>query len=614
MKYGIAAIVIVLLLAIFGPTTLYTVDETQMVVITRFGDIKSINTSPGLKAKLPFVDQKNTFDKRVLRIDIAPATLNDVEKQNLVIDAYVRYQIKPDEVRNFFEKLRTLAGAESRLESIVAASLKREVARKTRQEIIGGRIEEVADGDNIVIATDTRQAILDSVIAASNREVGPKLKYVTAEDATKLDIPFGDEDLVEVGEESLIRIDDSLAETIDPDLIIEIGEDLGVEIVDVRIKKAEFPSDALPNIFARMRAERDRISRELRAEGAEEDAKIRADVNRRTAIIRAEAGRQANLTRGEGEAQAIEIFAKALEQDPEFFAFTRSLEAYKQFLATNTTVVLSSDAELFQFLQSTDFIDVQVPKVIVGTIDAISGNLWTVGGEEVSIIGGTSIDLGFTPQVGNTIFIEGDIDADGNFVAAQVLEGISGRLDLLSVSELVVDDQTFAIDLQISPKQPGQVNPVLVVLVYVVAQGTGDIIVADQLTEGIRGTLTSTGDRTWTVGTTEVEVNGSTVILEGADVVGEELLLSVERQPDDSLVALTIGPEILVATGDSPDRYVGAASSVVQDWVVSGSVGTITVNDNTDIQIGADQAGLEVLIGFQRQLDGSLLAVDVRIR
>ena len=301
-------IAVIILLGIFGPQTLYTVDETQLVVVTRFGQIRAVNTTPGIKYKAPFIDQTNRFDKRVLRIDTPPRTLNDIQKQNLVIDSYTRYRINPnkEDVTKFFEKLRTPGGAEDRIGSIVTSNLKEEVAKRTRQEIIGGRIEETEQGDTVVIETTSRQQILDKVLTAANMEVGPE------------------------------------------------GEDFGVTILDVRIKRAEFPEDALPNIFARMQAERERISRELRAEGQEERDTIEASANRQRTIILAEAERDAARLRGDGEADAIEIFAGALEQGPEFFAFQRSLEAYKKFLSQNATIILSSDADLFQFLENPD--------------------------------------------------------------------------------------------------------------------------------------------------------------------------------------------------------------------------------------------------------------------
>ena len=305
MKTPIIVVAVVLLMLIFlgpgGQGALYTVDETQLVVVTRFGDIRGINTSSGLKVKLPFVDQLNTFDKRLLRVDMQPDTLPDREKEFLVIDAYTRYRIT--DVRKFFEKLGNLDRAEDRIGRIVISGLREEIAKRTKEEIIGATVEETEDEQRIVIETGTRQEILDNVLAAADKTVkAPE-------------------------------------------------NDFGVEIKDVRIKRADFPEAAQQNIFARMRAERDRISKEFRAEGQEQRDIIEASANRERTIILAEANRSGNLARGEGEAEAIAIFAEALEQDPEFFAFQRSLEAYKKFLSTNSTVVLSSEADLFRFLE-----------------------------------------------------------------------------------------------------------------------------------------------------------------------------------------------------------------------------------------------------------------------
>ncbi len=130
-----------------------------------------------------------------------------------------------------------------------------------------------------------------------------------------------------------------------------VGE-FGIQVVDVRVKRIDFPPEIAPNIFSRMQAERKRKADAERAEGAKRDLEIRADVDRQATIIAAEAERDANILRGEGEAEAIKIFADALEEGPEFYAFQRSLQAYKMFLPQNTTVVLPADSDLFQFLQS----------------------------------------------------------------------------------------------------------------------------------------------------------------------------------------------------------------------------------------------------------------------
>ncbi|MSQ27739.1 MAG: protease modulator HflC [Dehalococcoidia bacterium] len=126
----------------------------------------------------------------------------------------------------------------------------------------------------------------------------------------------------------------------------------GLELTDVRIKRADFPSEIAASVFERMRAERNREATQFRAEGSEEEIKIKADADRRRTILVAEARKAAEIIRGEGEAEAVRIYAQAVQQDPDFFAFLRSLEAYKLILKDRTTVVFSEGSELFQFLSA----------------------------------------------------------------------------------------------------------------------------------------------------------------------------------------------------------------------------------------------------------------------
>ena len=128
--------------------------------------------------------------------------------------------------------------------------------------------------------------------------------------------------------------------------------DFGIEIVDVRIKRADFPQATEENIFTRMRTERSVQAQKLRAEGERDFLTRTADVDRQVEIISAEADQKADQLRGEGEGEAIRILAGALERDPDLFGFLRSLEAYEVFLKDNTTVVLPSGSDLFKFLQS----------------------------------------------------------------------------------------------------------------------------------------------------------------------------------------------------------------------------------------------------------------------
>ncbi len=125
----------------------------------------------------------------------------------------------------------------------------------------------------------------------------------------------------------------------------------GIEIQDVRIKRADLPEQNEKAVFARMQAERERQAKQYRAEGAEEAQKIRSEAEKDREIILAEAYREAEELRGEGDARAFKIYAEAYRQDPRFFEFTRSMEAYKKIFNGKSTVVMSPDSEFFKYLK-----------------------------------------------------------------------------------------------------------------------------------------------------------------------------------------------------------------------------------------------------------------------
>ncbi|MBE42540.1 MAG: protease modulator HflC [Chloroflexi bacterium] len=126
--------------------------------------------------------------------------------------------------------------------------------------------------------------------------------------------------------------------------------EFGIDVIDVRIKRADFPGEIAESVYSRMQAERKRKADKERAEGAEIDAQVRADADRKATIILANAERDSSIIRGCGEAQATAVFAQALEQDPDFYTFQRSLESFKAILAQGTTVVLplSGFGQLFE--------------------------------------------------------------------------------------------------------------------------------------------------------------------------------------------------------------------------------------------------------------------------
>ena len=292
-------------------TSLYVVDETEQVVVTRFGDVRSVRTEPGLYVRAPFgVDSVISYDRRLLRIDAPPDRFLDADINILEIDVYGRFRI--NDPRQFLQTLNTEENARRVLAQRINSSLRAEVAERSREEIIGGDVEMDESGEPVtddegnsrVLPTNSRTEMLQDVIAAVQANLAQE----------------------------------------DPSF--------GVEMVDIRVKRADFPAEVAGRIFERMRSDREKISRRLRAEGEEEARTRRAAADREVEVILAAADRDANRLRGEGEAQAIAILAESLNKDPEFFSFRRSLDAYKEFLNQNTTVILSSEADIFKFLQS----------------------------------------------------------------------------------------------------------------------------------------------------------------------------------------------------------------------------------------------------------------------
>ncbi len=308
MRALIIAAVLVVISLVLLRQSLYIVDETQQVIILRFNEVINTHRSPGLYVKAPFVDTIVTFDKRVLRIDAPAASMPDKEKQNLIIDSYARYRIV-DPVQ-FRKTLQTENNASSRLGDIVTSTLRDRVAQRNRFEIIGS--EPIVD---------------------------------------ELGNPVEDDEGLPLFEGRNTR-NEILTEVLNGVRVLTQEQDFGIEILDVRIKRADFPESVTPSIYTRMRAERNRIATRFRAEGQEEDLKIRAVANREREIILAKAEQEGNEIRGAGEAEAIRILAEALNEDPDFFAFQRSLEAYQKFLSEQDTLILSSDENIFQFLSA----------------------------------------------------------------------------------------------------------------------------------------------------------------------------------------------------------------------------------------------------------------------
>ena len=267
----------------------FIVDATEVAIVTQFGEFQRSYISPGLKSKLPIVQAVTKFDNRLQRFDIPPANFITLDKKNLVIDAYARYRITDPLL--FLQNLFDLSAAGPKVGDIVTSELKKEVASDNQTDII----------------SETREQVMDRVLIASQ------------------------------------LIANSSGQG---------GQGLGIIIVDVRIKRADFPLSIAESVFARMNAERSRVANQERAEGERTKLEIQSDADRQVVEILSKANRDSLEIRGEAEGRSIEIFAEAIQQNPELYTFLRSLEAYQKLLDSGDTIVLDSEAPLFRFLTS----------------------------------------------------------------------------------------------------------------------------------------------------------------------------------------------------------------------------------------------------------------------
>ena len=282
-KYYFLAVLAVIVFV--GLNSLYVVAQPEQAIVLQFGEPIRLVKEPGLKVKMPFIQNVVIYDTRLLNLD-PPAqevVLND--KKRLDVDSFTRYKIV--DPLKFYKTVRTEEIARGKLAEIVNSSVRKILGRITLQELLSQQRTQ--------IMTDISKAV-------------------------KKD-----------------------------------AEQIGVSVADVRIRRADLPLQVLQAINARMKTERERDAKEFRAKGQQQAQQIRAKAEKERTIIIAEAEKQAQITRGQGDEQAIQIWNDAANLDPNFYAFYRSLEAYKNSLADgNASLVLAPDSEFFKYFGSSD--------------------------------------------------------------------------------------------------------------------------------------------------------------------------------------------------------------------------------------------------------------------
>jgi membrane protease subunit HflC len=276
-----AFVVVFILLIILGISPFFIVDLTQTAIVVQLGKPVRNITEPGLKFKVPFIQEVTYFDKRLLDYDSSAQDVITQDKKTILIDNFAKWRIT--DPLKVYQAFQTQRGALRRLDDIIYSELRVELGRHDLSEIV----------------SKTRSDIMAIVTQRANEKASA----------------------------------------------------YGIEIKDVRIKRADLPEQNEKAVFARMQAERERQAKQYRAEGAEEAQKIRSEAEKDREIILAEAYKTSEELRGEGDAKAFRVYAAAYRQDPRFFEFTRSMEAYKKTFGNNSTVVMSPDSEFFKYLK-----------------------------------------------------------------------------------------------------------------------------------------------------------------------------------------------------------------------------------------------------------------------
>jgi membrane protease subunit HflC len=277
---GIAALIILLVLIIIGYSSVFTVQQTEQVLVVRLGEPVRVVTEPGLNFKAPFIDSVISIDKRILDLENPSQEVIASDQKRLVVDAFARYRIK--NALRFYQSIGTIQAANVQLTTLLNAALRR----------VLGEVNFIA------VVRDERERLMGRIREQLDHE----------------------------------------------------ADGYGIQVVDVRIRRADLPEQNSQAVYQRLQTERQPEAAESRAQGAQKAQEIRSRADREGTVIVAEANSTAEQVRGEGDAERSRIYAEAFGQDPDFFRFFRSPQAYREALEKGaTTFVLSPDAEFSRF-------------------------------------------------------------------------------------------------------------------------------------------------------------------------------------------------------------------------------------------------------------------------
>ncbi|MCQ9207032.1 MAG: protease modulator HflC [Omnitrophica bacterium] len=311
MSFIVVAVIVVALLLISG--AVYTVDETRQVVITQFGEpIGKPITDAGLHFKMPFVQQANYFEKRILEWDGNPNQVPTKDKKYIWVDTTARWKIV-DSLK-FLQSVGNENGAHARLDDVIDSAMRDSIT-----------------SHNLVEAVRNTNRIL--------RESEAGDKSAVADQIT------GKLETIEYGRDTLTR--EIIREA------AKIVPQYGIELVDVRIKRINYVSEVQQKVFERMISERKRAAEKYRSEGQGKKAEIEGQMDKELKVIQSEAYKVAEEIKGKADATATDIYADAYNRDPQFYAFLKTIETYKHTIDEGTTLILTTDSEYLTYLKDT---------------------------------------------------------------------------------------------------------------------------------------------------------------------------------------------------------------------------------------------------------------------
>ncbi len=286
MKLSRVVLVVLALSMLLGAATcIYTVEQTEVGIVTRFGRPLESSRQPGPHLKLPWpIDRVHPVDARTLLFENEPSELLTLDKKNVLVDSFVVWRIA-DPIQ-YTRTVRTRIEAEARLLDLSASALGTAVGKTPMERFIA--IGEGASG---------LSEVAREVVGALNRETRASL---------------------------------------------------GVEVLDFQISGFNLPPQNRQSVIARMRAERSRIATRYRSEGEERALKIKAASDAECTRILAEAKSSAERVRGEAEARALEILGDAHAKNPELYRFLRTLSSYETILDEDTVVMIDGDSPLLE--------------------------------------------------------------------------------------------------------------------------------------------------------------------------------------------------------------------------------------------------------------------------